>query len=289
MKNDLPSNKSLITFAFLCLLLQSVIITSDILTFKVISIFGIMLVIPAFLYPFTYIIGDILTEVFGRKTTLLVYLIAICLEITVAVFISFSAHIHDPNNMYYLNFKYALGKMYIAATGVVVGSVLGFLTNTLVMGALKNRFSYRSFPIRSICSSVLGEMAFTVVAFIIWFHAEASVTSEDIFKLILSSITLKLFFNVIYAIPAYYVAKKLSIGMNDYVLRIIEINSIGDKPGTSTFTLQIVGKRVTFHTTSKEVTLNMFSAMNTNDQILIEDDLKGNTDKLKVWKKTHDE
>lgn len=287
MKNDLPSNKSFITFAFLCLLLQSVIITSDILTFKVINLFGIILVIPAFLYPFTYIIGDILTEVFGRKTTLFVYLIAICFEIIVAVFISFSAHIHDPDNIYYLNFKYALGKMYIAAAGVVAGAVLGFLTNTMVMGTLKNKFSYRSFPVRSICSSVLGEMVFTIVAFMIWFHSENSVTAEDIFKLILSSITLKLFFNIIYAIPAYHIAKKLSAGINDYVVRIVEINSIGNLPGTSLFTFQLVGKRVTFHSTAKTLTLNVFSAMNRDDQMLIEEDLNGNHEKLNEWKKTH--
>ncbi|MGB6977065.1 MAG: VUT family protein, partial [Gammaproteobacteria bacterium] len=166
----------IIILAFLCLLLEAILIVSDVLTFKTAGFLGIIFTLPALLYPMSYAIGDTLTEVYGRKATLIIFIMAICIEFIFDSLISYSATVKNVyDQAYYAHFYYALGKMNIAGLGVVIGSVLGFSTNTIIMQFLKTKFSYRSFPIRSIFSSLSGELIFTITAFFIWFHSDPQI------------------------------------------------------------------------------------------------------------------
>lgn len=271
------NRREILTLATLCLLLEAVLIVSDILTFKVTNIDSIVFTIPALLYPLTYAIGDILTEVYGRKTTLIILSLAIFLEVIFDLLISYAATIHAAYNVQYYNaFYYSLSKMYLAALGVVAGSILGFFTNTSIMYFLKSKFSYRSFPIRSICSSLSGEIIFTITAFSIWFYSEPTIYINDIIKLIASSISFKIIFAILYSYPAYWTTKFIIKNkLPGESLKIIEIIKISDKHGDSIFNFQITGKRICFPSKSNKVTLNMFCALNSDDQKLVTADLKG--------------
>lgn len=272
------NSKELIIIAGLCMLLVSTLIVSDILTYKVAGFFNVIFTIPALLYPLTYAIGDTLTEAYGRKVTFVLLGMAIGIEVIFDLFISFIANVPNVFDFkYYEAFNYSLGKMYIAALGVIVGSILGFVANTTIMFFLKNKFSYRSFPIRSVFSSLSGELVFTITAFSIWFYSNPNIDSHNVCKLIISSSLLKIFFAFLYAFPAFWIARYLVNKMSDLVpLKIMNVLQINDKPGSSIFEFQIAGKRVVFSEKSKRVTLNMFCALNESDQQLIEADLRGN-------------
>lgn len=279
--------KEMIIFAFLCLLLEATLIVSDVLTFKITSFLFIIFSLPALLYPLSYAIGDSLTEAYGRKTTLVILALAISIEVVFDLIISYAATVHNIDDQhYYEAFKYSLGKTYIAAFGVMIASILGFATNTTIMYFLKSKFSYRSFPARSICSSLSGEIVFTIVASAILFHAAPNIDRMEILRLIIASSILKLFFSISYAFPAFWVAKQL-LRKNDgglETLRITDIKKLNDKAGESIFNFQILGKRVGFSACSKEVSLNMYCALNKADQNLIESDLKGKIhSELEQW------
>lgn len=287
METRKKNQNTLLTFAALCLLLEATLIVSDILTFKVTNIFSITFTIPALLYPLTYAIGDTITEAYGRRTTLIILIIAIFIEVIFDVIISYSSTIHSTYDQHYFEaFYYAMNKMYIAGIGVAIGSILGFLTNTMIMSFLKSKFSYKSFPIRSICSSLSGEIIFTIVAFSIWFYSDKSVNAHAVAKLIATSISLKIIFAILYSYPAFWVTKFL-IKNNSAIsekLKIIEIINLSDKPGNSIFSFQIAGKRVCFSSKSNKVTMNMYYSLNDIDKKLIESDLKGNiTSQLDTW------
>lgn len=272
------NKKEILILATLCLLLQAILIVSDVLTFKVARVGSIIFTLPALLYPLTYAIGDSLTEAYGRKTTLMILTIAIFFEVIFDLLISYAALVPPVYDVkYYYSFNYSLSKMYIAALGVVAGSIVGFLTNTTIMHFLKTKFSYRSFPVRSILSSLTGEIVFTITAFSIWFYSDPTITYQNIIKLIASSASLKVIFAILYSFPAYWVAKYLvkSKNLSSESLRILDIAEIGDKPGHSMFNFQIAGKRVCFSSKANKVTLNMFFALNKDDQKIIEADLKG--------------
>lgn len=279
--------KEMIIFAFLCFLLEATLIVSDVLTFKITGFLFVIFSLPALLYPLSYAIGDSLTEAYGRKTTLVILTLAISIEVVFDLIISYAATIHNIDDQYYYEaFKYTLGKTYIAGFGVMFASILGFATNTTAMYFLKSKFSYRSFPARSICSSLSGEIVFTIVASAILFHAAPNIDRMEILRLIISSSILKLFFSISYAFPAFWVAKQLlSRDANDpATLNITNIKKLGDKPGESIFNFHILGKRVGFSACSKEVSLNMYCALSKADQNLIESDLKGKLhSQLEQW------
>jgi len=276
----------------LCMLLEATLIVSDILTFKVASFFSIIFTIPALLYPLTYAIGDTLTEAYGRRITLIILSTAIFIEVICDLLISYAATVLPVfDQKYFEAFNYSLGKMYIAALGVVAGSILGFIVNTTLMYFLKTKFSYRSFPIRSVCSSLAGEVIFTITAFSIWFYSDPTIKAHDIMKLILSSASLKVFFAIVYSFPAYWTTSCLIKRMTNVVpLKISNVVQLSDKKGNSIFEFQIAGKRVGFSAKSKKVTLNMFYALSERDQNLIQADLKGKiTIQLDNWIKSKHE
>src|SRR3990167_2406449 len=89
------NRREIFLLAALCLLIQAVLIVSDVLTFKVTHIGSIIFTIPALLYPLTYAIGDILTESYGRKTTLIILSLAIFMEVISDLLISYAATVHS--------------------------------------------------------------------------------------------------------------------------------------------------------------------------------------------------
>lgn len=149
----------------------ALLVISNVGATKLISVGPLILDGGAFLFPLVYITGDVLSEVYGfaaaRKTILLGFAMAILSALTFwAVQVSPAAPGWDHQAAYVS----ILGFVPRIVLASVCGFLLGQLLNSYVLVAIKKRTQEGRLWFRLIGSTVVGELADTLVFCTIAFY-----------------------------------------------------------------------------------------------------------------------
>ena len=160
--------------------------------------FGLTATGAAVLVPVTYILSDIFSEVYGYKWSRMSCHMAFWLNL-IMVF-SYQICIIAPYPDYFQNqtaFQITLGNTPRIFLGSCLGLLAGDLANDVVFQLLKNHHlnEHKGFGRRSIFSSVIGELADTIVFIPIAFLGQMSVW--DMVVLGASGILLKLICEIV--------------------------------------------------------------------------------------------
>ena len=179
------------------------------------SIFGVPLAFDGgtLLFPLSYILGDILTEVYGFRTARrVIWTGFICLAISaLMLFLLYILPSDSEWENYAGNdaFDAILGGM--SSGGIVCASLaaylLGEFSNSIILSKMKIMFKGRFLWVRTIGSSIAGELLDSLV-FITIATVAGVFPRELFFTLVLTNYLLKLSLEVILT-PATY----LSVGM----------------------------------------------------------------------------
>lgn len=147
------------------------LLISNITSVKVISIGGIILPSSALLFPITYIVGDIIAEIYGYKKARFIILLGFTCNLFMVLY--FTLAIHLPSSPTWANqeaFALTLGttpRMFVAS---LVAVLSGGLSNAYVMNFLKKVTNGKKLWIRTIGSTIVGEaldtIAFVNIAFL---------------------------------------------------------------------------------------------------------------------------
>jgi len=151
--------------SFVVCLLLSNILASKLLKVGIFSVTAGVLV-----FPISYIINDILSEVYGFEKTKKVIVCGFLLNVFMVLIFEIAIILPSPewfeNNEY---FKIILGSTPRVALAGLVAYLLGSLVNTKVLVKMKNKQNNK-FGIRAIVSTLLGEMTdsfiFVPIAFL---------------------------------------------------------------------------------------------------------------------------
>lgn len=172
MKNDLAGRRylytDLITASFIAVLL-----ISNIAALKMFRLFGFVFDGGAFIFPISYIFGDILTEVYGYArsrrviwtgfTWLLIMNLVILLTRAMPPDPDWDRAVGDDN------FKRVLGLTPQVALAGVIGYFWGEFSNSFVMARMKILTDGRWLWTRTVGSTLVGELVdtalFCVIAF----------------------------------------------------------------------------------------------------------------------------
>jgi uncharacterized integral membrane protein (TIGR00697 family) len=142
----------------------SVLLISNVGAVKLIHIGPIITDGGAFLFPLVYIIGDVMSEVYGFKAARR----AIVLGFAMAILASLTFYIiqispPDANWANQSSFEAILGFVPRIVLASVCGFLVGQLLNSYVLVWIKNRTNEKLLWVRLIGSTVVGELADTVV------------------------------------------------------------------------------------------------------------------------------
>lgn len=165
-------------------------------------------------FPIAYVIGDILTEVYGFKRARRV--IWYGFGALLFSFLSFLLIKHLPGESSWLAdggqsaFDYVLGGL--SSGGIVLASLAGYLggsfSNAISMAILKNRTGGKYLWIRTIVSTLLGE--FLDTALFIGVATLTGVFSKDLFwSLIITNYLFKVLIEVLCTPLTYWSVNKL--------------------------------------------------------------------------------
>ena len=149
----------------------ALLLISNIGATKLISFGPIITDGGAFLFPLTYIIGDVLSEVYGLKAARKAILLGFAMSVLAAVTF-FVVQISPPADGYENQeaFEAVLGFVPRIVLASICGYLVGQLLNAYVLVKIKERTKERKLWLRLIGSTVVGEFADTFVFCTIAFY-----------------------------------------------------------------------------------------------------------------------
>lgn len=155
---------------FLGLLFAVCLIVSNIITQKLITIWGIETTAGLIIFPLSYIINDLVAEVWGYRKVRLVIWGGFLMNFLVVIV--FRLSIILPGSEHFANqaaYQLILGN----TERIVVASFIAFLSgsflNAYVMSKMKIMQRGRGFSLRAVVSTIVGEGADSLVFFTIAF------------------------------------------------------------------------------------------------------------------------
>ena len=216
-----PSTQSPIHSRWLILLVMIYLTgwtTTYPMIYKMVEIHHILEPGAIFLFPLSYAISDVIAEVYGYRVARQVVWFAVIAGFFYAVSLDLVAHLPSPafwpNEFSYDIVFSPILRAYCAAT---IGSILGAFVNIYMISKYKILVCGRHFWIRSIISTAVGELVFSVVAGgLAFFGVEPS---KSVLFLMLDGYLFKMFYAFIAVWPmallTYYLKKSENIDVYD--------------------------------------------------------------------------
>ncbi|VEI13288.1 queuosine precursor transporter [Trueperella bialowiezensis] len=118
----------------------------------------------AVLFPLTYVIGDVLSEVYGfraaKRAILMGFVVSVVASVTFWLIIALPAH---PDYTSQAAFEEVLGVVWRFVAASLAGYLVGQLLNAKVLTSIKERWGERHLWARLVGSTVVGEAADTAI------------------------------------------------------------------------------------------------------------------------------
>ena len=188
-------------------LLTTLYLSANIMAVKIIEIGGISIFDAGTItFPFTYMLGDVLSEIWGYRTTRKVILLSFLSNVILMAFTSIATILPAPAEMVAVNEGFAAVFGYVPR--IVIASLISFLvgelSNSKVLVKLRDKEKDgRRLWIRTILSSVVGHLLDTVLFVILAFWG--TVDTADIISMIWIQYIAKLMIEVVFGTPFAYI------------------------------------------------------------------------------------
>ncbi|MBQ8672626.1 MAG: queuosine precursor transporter [Bacteroides sp.] len=203
-KNRKSDNTSLMVVTALFVTLYLV---SNIMAVKVIGIWGLFYFDSGTItFPFAYMLGDVLTEIWGYRTTRKIIWITFLCNILLVLCTQIGVWLPSPDHL--ADTAEAYNHVFTYVPRIVLGSLTGFLlgelSNAWLMEWIKGKTRGRFFWLRTIGSSAVGylfdSLPFVLIAFL------GVVSTRELLLMIAFQYASKLLIEAFLGTPMAYVA-----------------------------------------------------------------------------------
>lgn len=158
IKNNKPLEKNSYIFTVLCVCFVTILILSNIAASNTIHINSfISLSAAELLFPLSYVIGDLLVEVYGFKKARLVIISGLAICFFACVFLYITTLLPTGYTEYNTVFGFLTGGVVGITFASILAYLIGSLSNAYIMQKLKNKHKEKKFFLRAIVSTFVGE------------------------------------------------------------------------------------------------------------------------------------
>lgn len=210
------------------ILFTTCLLLANLLAVKVISIGPWTAPAGIIVFPVSYIINDLITEVYGYRKARLIIWIGFLMNFLMVAFIAIAIHLKSAP---FWNEQDAFSKILGTTPRIVVASLIAYLTgsftNAFIMSKMKMKSKGKNFSLRAIISTLAGEGLDSLLFILITFAGIFDF--RFLFIMIISQAILKTLYEIIILPVTYYVVK--------YVKRIENINTIDEHISYNPFNL----------------------------------------------------
>lgn len=174
----------------LVVLFTSCLIISNILANRLIQIGPCSIDAGTLLFPITYVLSDIFSEIYGYKWSRRVTWWAASMNLLFAILVAFTNKLPAPDYFDPTPFQSALGSSFRIVVASLVSFVVGDLVNDKVFRNMrKGKDVMQGFKLRAFVSSLAGQIVdstlFVTIAFV------GTMTSKDLVYMIGTNIIIK--------------------------------------------------------------------------------------------------
>lgn len=191
-------------FVYLVMLYITSILIANVAAFKIVKISSIIVTAGTLVFPISYILGDVFSEIYGFKTTRKVILggfVSNALMVGV-----FYIAIKLPYPDYFENqeaFSIVLGSTPRIFLAGVIAYLVGSLANSYIMNYIKDNSKIKYLWFRTITSTIVGEtidsMIFLSISFI------GTIANKELITMIICQAFVKIIFEIIMTPVTYKV------------------------------------------------------------------------------------
>lgn len=215
-KQNVNINKATMYFVIVVGLLVACYITSNVMSVKILNIFNIpFLDNGTIIFPITYMLGDVLTEIWGFKTARKVIFLTLFCNIFFIAFTSLGIILPTSTDAQVISDAY---KTVFLQTPRILGAsliafIVGEFSNSFVLEKIKQKTKGKFLWLRTIGSSVVGHFLDTTIFLLIAFVGV--VEFKELLVMILIQYIIKLGIEALCATPfAYLIINKIKNHIN---------------------------------------------------------------------------
>lgn len=199
-QNAFPENPKLFDY-FACLFVATLMI-SNVMAAKVFDFYGFAFTTAIVIFPVAYILGDILTEVYGYARTRRLIWIGLLANVLMVVFFEIAVELPpSPAWQGQEAFSTTLSQVPQIVLASILAYLVGEFVNSYIMAKVKVLMQGRHLWVRTISSTVFGQAADTAVFASIAFWGVLPI--EVIITIAISGYVFKVLYEVV-ATPITY-------------------------------------------------------------------------------------
>ena len=205
-ENPLKNREAgMMPLAVVTALFVTMYLVSNIMAVKVISIFGLLYFDAGTVtFPFAYMLGDVLTEVWGYRTAKRVIFLTFFCNLLMVICTQIGVWLPSPDylDLSAQSYNHVFNFVPRIVLASLTGFLLGELSNAWVMEKIKTRMGGRKLWVRTIGSSLVGFLLDTIPFVLIAFVGVLS--AEDLLKMIILQYFLKIGIEMLFGTPLAY-------------------------------------------------------------------------------------
>lgn len=149
-------------YVVIAVLFVAFLMISNIIVNRLVSFFSIVLNGDLFLFSFTYIFGDILTEVYGFKRSRLVIWMGFLANIIMALYFTLILNLPYPKEFIdNKTFQTVLGSTPLIVLASITAYFVGEFSNSVTLSILKKKTIGKYLWIRTVGSTLVGQIGDT--------------------------------------------------------------------------------------------------------------------------------
>jgi uncharacterized integral membrane protein (TIGR00697 family) len=192
----------------LALLYLTVYLAADSVSYKLVQLGPILEPGPPFIFPLTYAISDIITEVYGARQAKQIVLTTLFLQIFYAVVVFLIIQLPSPTTWHgQEHYEYVFGHILRFVFAGTCAVLISNIVNIYVISKLKWIMGGRKFWVRGLLSSGLGGI--TLVTIIVCIGYSGSVDLKQAIQMWFSINLLEMFYVLILLTPVWIIAMTL--------------------------------------------------------------------------------
>lgn len=181
-------------------------LSSIVLVHKLVTVGSTITAAGVFLFPATFVIGDVIAEVYGYAVARQLLWGAVVCEFLFALFCYMLIHLKSPPFWHYQqDFNYILGGLLRIYFSGLFAFLIASFVNIILLSKWKIALKGRYFWFRSVLSSAIGEAIYTVIC--VFFIYYKTMPFSEMITLIVTVYLFTMFYVAVFAMPAAPIAR----------------------------------------------------------------------------------
>ena len=196
------------TFLIFTSIYITLILISNILAGRLISLCGVSLTGAVIVFPLTYILSDIFTEIYGFNINKKIIWLSFTCNLLMVLIFMFILNLPHPETFENSEaYNIVLGTTPRNLIASLVGFLFGNFLNSIILSKLKVITKGRYLALRTITSTIFGEGIDTLIFITIAFYGQ--LPNETIIYMIINQSILKILIEIILTPVTYKIINKV--------------------------------------------------------------------------------